>query len=572
MPDPINCREQILSEDYRDFITGAVLSGFLSSLSPESLCIQGADSQYYCLYLPAETAEPLTFERFPYNTIPKCYTPISMETLNQTGILAIQNFPTLQLKGEGIILGFMDSGIDYTLPIFRNLDGTSRIVGIWDQTVQSGTPPDTLAYGSEFSNEQLNLALENEDPLSVVPTVDTDGHGTFIAGLAAGSGEPSESFLGAAPESSIAVVKLKQAKQYLRDYYFIPQDSVCYQETDLILGLKYLVNLARRLSLPLVLCIAVGTNSGGHIGSLPFSNILDSYASRTNIIPVVGVGNEADKRHHFQGTLAAPEETRTVEIRVGNNVSGFTAELWTSVPDIVSVSLVSPGGEHTSFTSIRAAGSFNYSFLLERTQVSVDYRLFVEGTNAELIFFRFQAPSPGIWKITVQPLRLLNGIFHMWLPVTEFLSGEVFFLESNPYYTITNPGNATGPLVIAYYNGSNNAVSLSSGRGYESGGHFQPTLAAPGIDVRGALPGGRFATRSGSSIATAVSAGAAALLLEWILKYGGPDDGLPGVDTYQIKNLFILGAVRPVSMDFPNREWGYGLLNLFQVFEVIRQL
>lgn len=572
MPDNALCREQIISEDYRDFITGGITSNFLASLPSGEYCTQAADFYYECLYLPANVAEPITFERFPYYTIPKCYTPLSLDTLSQTGILPIQNFPTLQLKGKGILLGFLDSGIDYTLPIFRNPDGTSRVGGIWDQTIQDGPPPELFSYGSVYTKAQIDAALQTETPLDLVPSTDTDGHGTFVASLAAGSGNASESFLGAAPESTLAVVKLKQAKQYLRNYYFIPENAVCYQETDLLLGLKYLTNLAIELSLPLVLCITVGTSSGGHIAILPFSNCLDSYAALYNCIPVIGVGNEADKRHHYQNALQDDLDTRSVEIRVGENTAGFTLELWTNIPNLVSVSLESPGGESTSDIPLRVGSTINYSFLLERTRVSIDYRLIVEKTTAELIFFRFQAPSPGIWRVRVKPVRILDGVFHLWLPVTEFLSGEVFFLESNPYYTITNPGNTMRPMVMAYYDGSNNAVALSSGRGYELSGKYHPDLAAPGINVRGALPGGRYATRSGSSISTAVSAGATALLLQWVRNYGGTVDGVPATDAYLIKALFLLGAVQPGNMTFPNRDWGYGQLNLFEVFEVLRRL
>lgn len=572
MPETTLCRDQILSEDYRDFIIGGIASDFLANLLLDEYCRQAADFDYECLYLPTSVAEPITFERFPYYTIPKCYAPISLETLDQAGILQIQNFPSLQLKGRGILIGFLDSGIDYTLPIFRNPDGTSRIAGIWDQTVQDGPPPEFFSYGTEYSKTQLDVALRNENPLNIVPTTDEDGHGTFVASLAAGSGNADEAFLGAAPESTIAFVKLKQAKRYLRDYYYIPENAVCYQETDLLLGIKYLTGLATRLSLPLVLCISVGTSSGGHVAILPLSNALDSYAARYNCVPVIGVGNEADKRHHYQGGLQDASDTRTVEIRVGEGTTGFTLELWTSIPNLLSVSLESPGGESTSDIPLRIEGSVNYSFLLERTRVNIDYRIIVEKTTAELIFFRFQTPSAGIWKVQVKPVRMLDGVFHMWLPITEFLGGEVFFLESNPYYTITNPGNTLRPLVMAYYDGGNNALALSSGRGYELAGKYHPDLAAPGINVRGALPGGRYATRSGSCISAAVSAGAAALLLQWIRSYGGTMDGVPAADAYLIKALFLIGAVQPDNMTFPNREWGYGQLNLFQVFEELRRL
>ena len=568
MPDPNVCREQILSEDYRDFIGNHVRTPFFNSAMQEERCEQDAGFDYRCIYLPAEIAEPVTLSRYSYNSIPKCYAPLSMETLNQAGILPVQNYPTLQLKGEGILIGFLDSGIDYTSELFRNLDGTTRIAAIWDQTVQTGTPPRGLAYGSEFTDEMINEALRSETPLELVPSTDETGHGTYVASLAAGSADPGEQFLGAAPEARIAVVKLKPAKKYLRDYYFIPEDAVCYQETDLMLGLKYLNDLADSLGLPLVMCITVGSSMGGHIGTLPLPFLIDGYSTRANRISVIGVGNEADKRHHYYNVIEGGDDTKTVELRVGENVPGFSLELWTDIPNIFSISIISPSGENTSRIPIRVGASAEVDFLFERTRVSVDYRLLVEKSNSELIFFRFNAPAPGIWRIIVEPLSVNDGQFHMWLPLTEFLGGEVYFLESDPYYTLTNPANTGSPVVVAYYDGGSGAVAQASGRGYTRTQRRRPDIAAPGINISGALPGGRFSARSGSCASAAITAGAVALMLEWLVYI----EEVPGVDSFQVKSLLILGAVRPRTMEYPNREWGYGQLNLYNTFEAMRQL
>lgn len=562
------CREYILSEDFRDFIGNHVRTTFFDSIMQSEHCEQDAGFGYKCFYLPASAADPVTLPKYSYNSIPKCYAPVSMETLNQTGILPVQNYPTLQLKGKGILIGFMDSGIDYTNTVFRNLDGSTRIAAIWDQTVQSGTPPRGFYYGSEFTREQIDEALRFDEPLALVPSTDDTGHGTYVASLAAGSADPEAQFLGAAPEASIAVVKLKQAKQYLRDYYFIPDSAVCYQETDLMLGLRYLNDLADSLGMPLVMCFTCGSSMGGHIGTLPLSFLIDGYSTRANHITVAGTGNEADKRHHFFNIIEDDRDTKTVELRVEENVSGFSMEMWTEVPNILSISIISPSGENTSRIPFRVGASAEIDFLFERTKVSVDYRLLVEKSSSELVFFRFDAPAPGIWKIIVEPLSIADGHFHIWLPVTEFLSGEVFFLESDPYYTLTSPANADSPVVVSYYNGNTGALSQTSGRGYTRTGKRKPDITAPGIDVTGALPDGRFSPRSGSCISAAVTSGAVALMLEWLLDI----QKVPGIDSFQIKSLLILGAVRPGTMEYPNREWGYGQLNLYNTFETMRQL
>lgn len=561
------CRERILSENYKDFIVDDLRTSFLTGINQENLCLQEGDFNYRCVYLSSAQVGSLTLEKYIYNSIPKCFAPLSMDALEEAGILSIQNYPTLQLKGDQILIGFLDSGIDYTNPAFQKAGHRTRIAGIWDQTIQSGVPPEHFAYGSEYTEEQINSALQSDAPFSIVPSRDTDGHGTYVAGLAAGGSIPENDFIGAAPEATLAMVKLKPPKQYLRNYYFIPESTVCYQETDILLGLRYLTNLANHLNLPLILCIALGTNAGGITNALPLTNLLDQYAQTPNIIPVIGVGNEADKRHHFYGRIPTTSDTQSVEIRVGENVTGFTMELWTFIPNIFSISLISPSGENTGRIPIRSSGGTDFQFIFEGTRVSIEYRLFVKQTNFELIFFRFNAPSSGIWRLLVEPSQILDGQYNLWLPLTEFLSGDVYFLASDPYYTITNPGNASHPLVVSYYDGRTDAIALSSGRGYLINTRSLPTITAPGINVSGITTGHRTVTRSGSSVSTAITAGAAALMLEWLIY----QTGTPIIDTNQLKGFFSLGAVRPEGMTFPNREWGYGQLNLYHTFEEIRR-
>lgn len=561
------CRERILSEDFRDFVITDTLPRTLSNIPMDQLCEQAGDFDYHCIYVSAIQADPVNLGRYPYRTIPKCYSLLSMEALNQAGILAIQNYPTLQLKGKNVMIGFVDTGIDYTNSIFRNLDGSTRIAGIWDQTIQTGAPPESFAYGTEYTQEMIDEALQSDNPKSAVPSEDELGHGTFLASLAAGSGNPEEQFLGAAPECTIAVVKLKQAKQYLRDYYFVPASTPCYQDTDILLGLRYLNDLATAKNMPLVLCIALGTNMGGHISLTPLSQILEHYSTLNSRIPVIGGGNEADQRHHYSYDLHNGSSTNTVEIRVGENVPGFVMELWTDIPNILSLTLTSPSGETTTPVAVETSSTSVYDFIFERTRVTVNYRLIVEGSTSELAFFSFRAPVPGIWKVNVIPVQTIDGQFHIWLPVKEFIGGEVYFLNADPYYTLTNPGNTISTIVVSYYNGANNSIALSSGRGYTRYEQINPDVTAPGIDVKGALPNGRYAVRSGSSISTGITAGATALLLEWIIYQLGN----PRIDSYQIKSLLILGAVRPPNMTFPNREWGYGQLNLYNTFEQARK-
>ena len=564
----MNCREQIISEDYRDFIVSQLNPAELAEYIEEDTCIQEMRFLYDSIYLEKEKIEPLSFGRYSYNAIPKCFTLLDTEALTQAGILQIQNYPTLNLQGTGVMIGFVDTGIDYQNPIFRNLDGSTRIAGIWDQTVQTGEAPEGFLYGSEYTRERINQALQNENPRTIVPSIDENSHGTFLASIAAGGANEENQFIGAAPESTIAVVKLKEAKMYLKDFYEVHTEAPCYQENDIMLGIEYLDRLAARENLPLVICIALGTNMGGHSSLSPLAGQLELYSNISNRIIVIAAGNEANQRHHYQGILENNNAVEEVEIRVDENVSGFTMELWTENPNLLEVSLISPSGGSTFRIPIRRNATFDYRYVFEGTRVSITYKLFLERSNAELVVFQVRKPTAGIWKIRVEPVQVTEGIYHIWLPVREFLNGETYFLEANPNTTFTEPGSAITAMTVGFYKGEDKRIAISSGRGYTRSNIIKPNFVAPGVNVTGAITRNQFAERTGSSIAAGITAGAAALLLEWILYQLGEES----VDSIQIRNLLLLGTERMEGETYPNRVWGYGMLNLYQAFDKIRRI
>ena len=556
------CKEKILSEEYRDFMmrdTGALGENF----PLENGCRIPLKYGFELLYIDQSEDRKKPLGDYPYTMVPKCYTTLDMAASHQAGIAAVQNLPGLELSGEGVLVGIIDTGINYLDPIFRNLDGSTRIRRIWDQEEQSGTAPREIGYGSEYTREQINLAIQSENPKETVPSFDTDGHGTFVASVACGGANPENLFIGAAPEAEMVIVKLKEAKEYLREYYFVDCDARCYQENDLVAAVFYLQKVQEELKRPLVICLAVGTSFGGHGGYSILSEYLRNVAESEGIGIVTGSGNEADKRHHYLGILEQ-ENNQPVEINVGNNTRGFVMELWTELPNLLALSIESPTGQTIGPVSLRR-GIGEYVFVLEQTRVILNYRVLVETTGAQLVFFQFDRPGSGIWKIIPETLELGNGIFHIWLPMEEFLTGNVYFIRANPEYTVMEPGD-TGPVVCAaYYNGKENSIAVSSGRGYTRDNRIKPDFAAPGINVTGINLRGQFVARSGSSIAVGITSGALALFMEWLDRQG------VNLDASQMKNLLILGASRKTDMSYPNQEWGYGALNLYRTFEQIRR-
>ena len=230
-----------LISSYADSISLLILITFSRSRS-------STPNIAFCMRRSQKTFQPSRRSDIPvYRSFSHFKTP---PALRVPAILAVQTQPYLSLSGEDILVGFLDSGIDYTHPAFRNPDGTTRILGIWDQTDQSGTPPPGFLYGSSYTGEQINAALFSSSPGAIVPEADEEGHGTAVAGIACGSPDPESDFTGAAPRSSLLFVRLKPAKAYLRDYFLIPSDAIAYQENDLMLGVRYLMQTARSLAAP----------------------------------------------------------------------------------------------------------------------------------------------------------------------------------------------------------------------------------------------------------------------------------------------------------------------------------
>ncbi len=566
--DRETCRKMIMSEDFIDFIAPIYREITPQEAERARACVQSMDFGFQAVYVDKTLTQPVSLEYYRYNSIPNCYQLMDLEAMDEAGISVVQSYPTLNLQGNGIMVGILDTGIDYRNPLFRNIDGSTRIAGIWDQTIQDGMLPDGLDYGSEYTEEMINEALRSENPLEIVPSMDTEGHGTFIASVAAGSADLEHRFIGAAPEATLAVVKLKPAKAYLKDFYVIRQDATCFQENDIMLAMKYINALARKRNMPLVICVALGTNLGGHNGTSLLSNMLDAYSSVLNRSVVISAGNGAVHRHHFSRELGGMDETADAEIRVGEGVEGFVAELWTTVPNVMTVALTSPSGERTGYITLKQGREYRETFVFDKTEVEVEYRLLLENNDSQLIFMRIKNPAAGIWKISVKAVRRSDGKFHIWLPVQDFLTGEVYFLEANPDTTLAEPGSSLVAMTVAYYNGVDKSVDINSGRGYTRDGRVKPDYAVPGVLVSGAGLNNEFVVRSGSSVAAGIAAGAAALLMEWVLN----DTEAWGVNSSQIRNIILLGAEQRPGMESPNREWGYGAMNLYRSLDILRQL
>lgn len=558
------CREEIMSNDYIDYIWKSEAALAVPFVMARGVCAQYINRNFAVFYVNREYMR-LT-ENIPIGdyAVPVCHAPLSTESLEQTGILRIQNQPALNLKGNGVILGFLDSGIALEQPVFRTSDGRTRLVGLWDQTDQTGEPPEGFLYGSAYSAEEIDQWLT--EGRADLPGADESGHGTKLASIAAGSSLDNGDFIGAAPEAAIAFVKLKQAKPFIRELQQVPQDSVAYQESDIMLAIRYLDELATRELRPLVICLALGSNTGGHTGSTPLGMYLDDFARRTGRAVVAAAGNEGNQGHHFYGVVPETPGYLDVELRVGEQEEGFQLNLWGNAPGTFSAEITAPSGEKIPRFFPRILERQRYDFVFENTVLDIQYELSEAISGDERLLIIFRKPTPGIWRLRIYSAGNLENSFHIWLPVTGFVSDGTYFLRPDPDTTITEPANAYGVLTMAGYDGRSESIWLDSGRGYTRNGLIKPDLTAPAVEVPAVDRFGRGSTLTGTSAAAALGAGACALLMEW----GIVQKNVMTMDSVTIQRYLIRGAGRPDTFTYPNRSWGYGLLDLYGSFQAIR--
>lgn len=558
------CNSIVLSNDTYDFI---VSSDTLTPPLQAPLCVQPINEMYAIWYYDRGGLPPLSIREYSYGSIPKCFSLMDSTALEVSGILAIQNQPNLALKGKGILIGIIDTGIDYENSLFQDAAQNTRIYSIWDQTAENETEthiPEGFIYGREYTKEELNIALQSEEPQTIVPQKDEHGHGTFLASLVAGSEDREQDFIGVAPESELVIVKLKEAKENLRDFFYLSKSEPLYQENDIMAGVSYVEMIAQKTNRPLVILLGLGTNQGSHTGTGALSSYLDDIGIRRGRVVVVPAGNEAIAAHHFFGRANAMLLPVTVEINVENGVDGFCMELWSYAPELVRVVVQSPTGQQSQGGFPVTEETQSTNFIFENTVLSLDYR--IAGTNGDLlIFFRFRNPAEGIWTVLVYPQQTITGAFHMWLPIQPLIGPDVTFISPNPDTTITNPAMAELPITAGGYDGLTGAIWTPSGRGFRGNGQVKPEFCSPAVNVFGAGLRNNYLTRTGTSVAAAITAGAAALCLEW----GILDGYAIGMNSVEVKNFLIRGCRREENGTYPNVACGYGKLDLYHAFETL---
>jgi subtilisin family serine protease len=556
---------RIYSGEYADLIID--YSGDISIFERfHDATVQTIDYFNAVVRVPIKQITNTTILQLGYSVMPTLAGLVSESSLEASGVFKLRNLPNFNLRGNGVLIGIIDTGIDYTNPIFRYADNTTKVAYLWDQTIYGENYQTNTYYGTEYTREQINLALQSDNPFEIVPSKDEIGHGTMLAGIAAGNEVPGYGFFGVVPDAELVIVKLKPAKQYLKDFWKIPADAICYEENDILFALEYLEQVAIRLNRPMSICIALGNSKGAHDSRGLLSNNLTARAENFSFSIVVAAGNEGNARRHYFGIIDPGIGFVKVELNVGENEGGFTMELWGDSPGLFSIDIVSPSGEFVPGISPRLNENKEITFIFEPTRIQIDYQIVEHQSGDQLILLRFTNPTPGIWAFNVFGRGDLSLGFHMWLPMEGFISNSTYFLNPDPNTTILSPGNSIIPITVTAYDPKSNSLYLNASRGYSRTGVIKPDITAPGVAILSPTLDQGFAEVTGTSPATAHAAGIAAMILEWGIVRGN----LPIMNTEDVKILMIRGAKRDKSIQYPNRDWGFGILDVYNMYNILR--
>ena len=540
---------------------------------------------YGILTVPETLVEQvLTRPEIEYVEIPKKLYFADFQAKTASCILEVtEGYPNL--SGAGVAVAVIDSGIDYTLPHFRNADGSTRILALWDQTLEPSDrypPPEEFAQGRLFTeadiNENLGVgnvnSLGNYGQQNNSQTVqaeesnvqgesggrlseDTSGHGTAVAGLAASSLVSAQNYEGVAPESSLIIVKLGN-----RDRESFPRT------TELMRALTFVARFAAERSLPVAMNLSFGNSYGSHDGGSILERFIDNVSEIGRSVICVGTGNEGASGGHFSG-LVQERQALNVEVIVASYEAALNLQIWKNYVDRYEVILTAPNGERLIIQE-ELLGRIEAE--LGNTQLLVYVGEPKPYTTNQEIYVDFvplgDYVDSGVWTVTLEPVQIQNGYVYMYLPSSAARSSGTRFASSTPEVTLTIPSTASRAIAVGAYNSVYDAYADFSGRGYPGQnvsagereiGSVRPTIAAPGVSLQVITPGGTYQYVSGTSFSTPIVTGSAALMMEWGI-VRGQDIFLYGE---KVKAGMIRGARRlPGILSWPNELYGWGALCL----------
>lgn len=486
----------------------------------------------------------------------RLYVGISYQ-LASSCIASVQEQTGFGLLGRGTIAAVIDSGIDYTHPDFRKEDGTTRILALWDQTIE-GEPPAGFFEGTEFSRQRINEALASSRPFSIVPSRDFLGHGTAVAGIAAGSGRSSSGEnKGVAPLCSLLIVKVGRAG-----------NDTFAQSTEIMRAVKYVIDKAREWNRPVAVNLSFGMNNGAHDGQSLFEEYLTAMSTEWKNVIVVPTGNEGASGHHYAGRVM-PDKTTEIAFFTASGIEEFYLTLWKNFADSFAVELVLPNGTSTGLVTLTDR---RRQLRLGNLRITVLYEQPTRYSVRQEIFISVQAVSgtiaAGAWLLRIVPVRIVSGIFDVWLPTLEEVTAKTYFSNPSVSNTMTLPSTARKVIRVSGYNDRIGSIAPFSGTGLADDEERMPDIAAPAVNITAPAAGGGYDTFTGTSFAAPFVTGSALLMMEWAIVNGNA----PFFYGERIRAYLRLGAERTAGMSYPNPAFGYGRLCLRGTLEQMTAL
>lgn len=527
---------------------------------------------YGIVYLPINMISEISdYIKNVYTDItPAVFTLNDITPLEASNAEYYHNNPYLNLNGRGVIIGIIDTGIDYLSTEFQKEDDTTRILRIWDQSIASEKEVYGLRLGTEYTEEQINEAIRLQkaggDPYSIVPSKDINGHGTMVAGLAAARGKNPD-VIGAAPGCDIVAIKLKEADEVvIRSAGISNKGENRYGTVNILAAFKYLSLLAAELRKPMVILMSCGSNIGSHTGTGILDGSINEFSKQVGVLFVAGCGNEGDTDTHTEGKIDKTGDSEVIELKVDKNQMSINFQIWVNKPDVVAISIISPSGEVVDKISPKSKGKEGIKFVYEGTIMAVNYSIPDLLNGDELITIRAKNLKEGIWRFVLHGEYIVDGRYWAWLPQRSLLEEETRFINPSPYTTLVIPSGARTAVSVAYYNQNNDSVVGASGRGFLRDNQIKPDIAAGGINARVIRLDGSVGTATGSSVASSIVAGICALILQWGIIDGNNKD----INAEQVISYIVRGARMRSGDTYPNREWGYGMIDVNGIFNAIR--
>lgn len=559
-------RYKITSEDYADIILDNWNDSEVMQKFANDVVIKINDNIAFA-YIPIDRVPLNSLNQFGYYSIPGCFGLLGSDIKKEDSAYH-EPYNLEQSSGKGVLIGFVDTGIDYRHPAFRKSDNTTKIISIWDQNVKSQEGyPDGFYYGKEYNSEEINVALQKEDPLSVIPSTDDIGHGTMMAGIACGNRNKEHNFRGIAPEAELVIVKLKPAKQYLKDILLIPDGIPCYQENDIIAGVEYLNRIAEKQKKPMVICLGVGNNIADHAGLRIGSTFYARVGEKPGFVFIAAAGNEANRKNHYFANIKSDSISDYVDLQVAKDDPGFMVQFWGVAPNFFWVDIYLPSGDF--FVRIPPIDGQTTTSRYDKTLLIADSIVGIPSFHNQAIIFRVYKPVEGNWTFLVfGSMGDLPREFHLWLPLHNFLHEGTYFMNPNSNTTIVGPANNADIITVASYDASTGELDYYSSRGFNVDGIPKPDIAAPGVNIPVPFLNNSYVSASGSSIAAAFTAGVSAHVLQWGIVEGRADF----LNTPHVKHIFQLSAKRQKDMKYPNGDWGYGILNPSGIINTLKDL